>query len=187
MKTLKLKHTLASGGNLMPQQDQAGPAASGILEIVKMSTDQQIIEAVKQAVALHRDSKKNMEARLCRLLDPLPGTTVLAVAGFPIAYRTVYAACSQWASHDYPCTGEGSAYVIDGDFTIGEIDCSFFDGSNHQYQFGGVFLDREKTRRLRTARAELLREIARELPEALLQYAECCRKGAAHNDQAAAN
>ena len=150
-------------------------------------TDAQIIATLTAAVKLHKDSAANLSDRVQDLMEPLPHATKLTVAGHTIAYRTVYATCSQWGNGAYPRTGSRKAYVIDGNYVIGRPDCSFFDGNNHQDQINSrcwsLTADGEED--LRTVPVGILREIAKELPAALLAYADCCTKAAAENESLA--
>jgi hypothetical protein len=148
-------------------------------------TDAQIIATIKAAVQLHRDSAENLTTRITALLEPIPGSTKITAGGHTISYRTVYAECSQWGNGAYPCTGSRKAYVIDGDYVMGRPDCSFFDGKNHQYQINTRRWSlREDTSSddLRTIPVGILREIAKDLPSALLAYAQCCAQAAQENN-----
>ena len=132
--------------------------------------DQEIIANLKSSIALHREAKSGLVRRMEASLNPMPASG-LVVSGHHLVWRTVYAQCSQWGHNSRAMTGQKGCWVIDGERTLGEPDCSFFDGSNQQSQFGGLYLDTDCTERVRPATAAQLREIARELPEALLAYA----------------
>lgn len=140
--------------------------------------DQEVISKVQSAVVLHRESKQAMVDRIKQLLDPLPGHMVIEVSGHKIAYRAVNADCSPWVNHAYPVTGSARAYIIDDQYTLGPVDCSFYDGHNQQEQFGRVRLGGSE---LREARAATIREIAVGVKQSLLSYAACCEAGAAEN------
>lgn len=131
-------------------------------------TDAQIIATVTAAVALHRASKAVMASRIDALLMSIPDS--IEIAGHTISYVRIEARCSQWANGAYPTSGTGRGHVIDGTHTVIEHDLSHFDGHNQQHQIGHVRLASSNAR-LTWASAKLLREIARELPGALLAYA----------------
>ena len=147
-------------------------------------TDAEIIAAVSKSVALHNDSKDNLVTRIKALMEPVPGAATIKAGGHEIAYRTVYATCSQWGNGAYPRTGSRKCYVIDGSYVLGQPDCSFFDGNNHQDQINShrwsLSAGGEET--MRTVPAGILRTFAKALPAALIQYAECCEVAAAENN-----
>lgn len=151
-----------------------------------IASDKDIIAAVTTAVALHKDTKAKLAARMEALLAPLPGSLTLAVGAHRIAYRTVYAECSQWGNGAYPVTGSATTYVIDGQYVIRPIKCDHFDGHNQQWQIRSNRWKLKDGSELREVPAGILREIAKALPAALLQYAECCRAAAAEHEQLAA-
>ncbi len=152
-----------------------------------MKTDSEIIEALTKSIALHAESKDRLVERMMSLLDPLPAGMRLSVGNHTITFAKVFGPCSQWANRAYATVGKTNAYIIDGVMTLGTVDVSFFDGNNHQSQFGDHYLDRDCSDRVKPASAKILREIARELPAALISYAASMADSAVQNDAATAN
>lgn len=131
-------------------------------------TDKQIIETVKAATALHRESKHNLVVRMRDLLDPVSSLTV---GQHRLEWQAIYAQCSQWGDHSHAVTNSEGEWVIDGKYTLGQRDLSFFDGHNQQYMFGPICSDASCEDPIPQASATILREIARDLPAALLEFA----------------
>ena len=113
-----------------------------------------------------------------RVFNINEGLTV-TIAGHKIVYRDVYQYCSQWSNVRGSLHAE-KAYVIDRTYTIGTPDASYWDGNNTQHAYtsetysstwkdGSIDPESEL---LTEAPSNVIREIARELPAFLADYAK---------------
>lgn len=139
-------------------------------------SDELVLDEVKKAVQLHHDSKCDLEKRLIKLLNSIEDFTV-TIAGYKITYRDVYQYCSQWSNLRGSLHAE-KAYVIDGKWTLGTPDASFWDGHNNHYAdcsetYSSIRNEQggEPEELLSEAPSSVLREIAKALPAFLADYA----------------
>ena len=123
-----------------------------------------------------RDQKRDAYAdSLSALIDQAREADAckeIKVAGHRIAVETISGDCSQWSNRmDYPDT-QGTALLIDRQYSFGCVPTvGFFDGHNHQHQRGPT---RCHGNRVKPAPVHILADIGRVLPEVLAHAIADC-------------
>ena len=152
-----------------------------------MSNTTLTIQALRAAVAARQDTLTALRERIVALCEPLPlGTKLYTEAGVHLLTKVkAHTGASQWSSRTWDRIIEGWALVNPDNRLIAEsLDCKIWDGSNMHYRsteptlLGWPRSDQApwesdfETTQLRWLSGADTREIAKQLPSALLKWAE---------------
>jgi hypothetical protein len=112
-------------------------------------------------------------------IKEMPAGTQLVVGSHTLRSVIVYCGCSQWGTRTWDVTGKVLTFLVDG-LLIEDCETTVWDGSNHHprrtpwYSTLDARVDESEPDEggLKLADTKTLRELARDLPQALKAWIE---------------